>query len=172
MNTMKQGASEKAASGVTYTMELLRNGTVIDREEIHNIMPEQGRNHMVSVVMKGAVQAPAWYIGLFEGNYVPVNTDTAATFPSVATESTSYAPATRAAFNGSAVVAGSVDNTASRAEFTFTSAKTIYGAFMTSSQAKGAVTGTLLSAARFIAPKAVQIDDVLRVTASLSVVSA
>ena len=35
-----------------------------------------------------------------------------------------------------------------------------------------AVTGTLLSAARFATAKNVQVDDVLRVTASLSIVSA
>mgnify|MGYP000585457856 CR=1 FL=1 len=34
------------------------------------------------------------------------------------------------------------------------------------------VTGTLLSAARFATAKSVQVDDVLRVTASLSIVSA
>lgn len=172
MSKQQQDASASSSSGVIYTMELLRGGAVIDSETIHNIMPAQGRNHMVSVVMKGATPAPAWYIGLFEGNYVPVDADIAASFPTLATESTAYAPPTRASFTSGVVSAGAVDNTASRAEFTFTSAKTIYGAFMTSGQAKGAVTGTLLSAARFISPKAVQVDDVLRVTASLSVISA
>lgn len=170
--TTKQEMAALAASGVTYTLELVRKGQVIEREVVHNLMPEQGRNHVVGVTIKGVTQVPTWYIGLFEGNYTPVDADTAAGFPAAATECTAYAPSTRVEFNEGTVVAGSADNTANRAEFTFTSAKTVYGAFMASGQAKGAVTGTLLSAARFATAKSVQVDDVLRVTASLSIVSA
>ena len=161
-----------ANAGVNYTIEVIRGGAVVDSETIHNIMPEEGRNHAVSVIAKGATQVPTWYIGLFEGNYVPVDSDKASTFPTSATECTAYLPATRVAFVGGAVAAGVTDNTASRAELTATAAKTIYGAFMVSAQAKGAITGVLLSAARFTAPKVLQIDDVMRVTASLSLTSA
>lgn len=162
----------RAEAGATYTIEVVRNGEVVDSESIHNLMPAEGRNHAVSVITKGATQSPAWYIGLFEGNYVPVDSDTAASFPSSAMECTAYLPSTRVEFNEGAVAAGTVDNTANRAEFTFTSARTVYGAFLTSSQAKGAITGTLMSAARFTAPKVLQLDDVLRVTASFSLTSA
>lgn len=161
-----------AHAGVNYTIEVIRGGAVVDSETVHNLMPEEGRNHAVSVITKGATQVPTWYIGLFEGNYVPVDADKAATFPTVATECTAYLPATRVEFNEGAVAAGTVDNTAARAEFTFTGAKTVYGAFLVSAQAKGAVTGVLMSAARFTAPKVLQIDDVLRVTASFSLTSA
>lgn len=132
----------------------------------------EGRNHAISVLAKGATQSPTWYIGLFEGNYVPVDADVAATFATVATECTAYTPATRSEFVEGAVAAGSVDNIASKSEFAFTSAKTVYGAFMVNAQAKGATTGVLLSAARFTAPKVLAIDDVLRVTASLNLASA
>ena len=161
-----------AHAGVNYTIEVIRGGAVVDSETVHNLMPEEGRNHAVSVITKGATQVPAWYIGLFEGNYVPVDSDKASTFPTSATECTAYLPATRVEFVEGAVAAGVVENTASRAEFTATAAKTIYGAFLVSAQAKGAVTGVLMSAARFTAPKVLQIDDVLRVTASFSLTSA
>lgn len=161
-----------AHAGVNYTIEVIRGGAVVDSETVHNLMPEEGRNHAVSVITKGATQVPAWYIGLFEGNYVPVDSDKASTFPTSATECTAYLPATRVEFVEGAVAAGVVENTASRAEFTATAAKTIYGAFLVSAQAKGAVTGVLMSAARFTAPKTLQIDDVLRVTASFSLTSA
>lgn len=161
-----------AHAGVNYTIEVIRGGAVVDSETVHNLMPEEGRNHAVSVITKGATQVPTWYIGLFEGNYVPVDSDKASTFPSNATECTAYLPATRVEFVEGAVAAGVVENTASRAEFTATAAKTIYGAFLVSAQAKGAVTGVLMSAARFTAPKTLQIDDVLRVTASFSLTSA
>lgn len=161
-----------AHAGVNYTIEVIRGGAVVDSETVHNLMPEEGRNHAVSVITKGATQVPTWYIGLFEGNYVPVDSDKASTFPTSATESTAYLPATRVEFVEGAVAAGVVENTASRAEFTATAAKTIYGAFLVSAQAKGAITGVLMSAARFTAPKVLQIDDVLRVTASFSLTSA
>ena len=161
-----------AHAGVNYTIEVIRGGAVVDSETVHNLMPEEGRNHAVSVITKGATQVPAWYIGLFEGNYVPVDSDKASTFPTSATECTAYLPATRVEFVEGAVAAGVVENTASRAEFTFTAAKTVYGAFLVSAQAKGAITGVLMSAARFTAPKVLQIDDVLRVTASFSLTSA
>lgn len=160
------------AAGALYTIEILRGGQVVDHEVVHNLMPEEGRNHAVSVITKGATQAPAWYIGLFEGNYVPLDSDKAVSFANAATECTAYLPATRPEFVKGAVVAGTTDNTATRAEFTMTQAKTVYGAFLASAQAKGAVTGVLLSAARFTQPKALQIDDVLRVTASFSLTSA
>jgi hypothetical protein len=158
--------------GTVYTVEHIRGGQVLSRDVHHNLVPIEGLNHIASVVTKGAAQVPTWYIGLFEGNYTPVPADTAAAFSAAATECTTYAPSTRAEFNEGAVVAGVVDNTANRAEFTFTAAKTIYGAFMSSAQAKGAVTGTLISAARFGSPKAVLVDDVLRITASLEFESA
>ena len=161
-----------AHAGVNYTIEVIRGGAVVDSETVHNLMPEEGRNHAVSVITKGTTQVPTWYIGLFEGNYVPVDSDKASTFPTSATECTAYLPATRVEFVEGAVAAGVVENTASRAEFTATAAKTIYGAFLVSAQAKGAVTGVLMSAARFTAPKTLQIDDVLRVTASFSLTSA
>ena len=161
-----------AHAGVNYTIEVIRGGAVVDSETVHNLMPEEGRNHAVSVITKGTTQVPTWYIGLFEGNYVPVDSDKASTFPTSATECTAYLPATRVEFVEGAVAAGVVENTASRAEFTATAAKTIYGAFLVSAQAKGAITGVLMSAARFTAPKALQIDDVLRVTASFSLTSA
>ena len=169
---MKHDQPINAQAGVNYTIEVIRGGAVVDSETVHNLMPEEGRNHAVSVITKGATQVPTWYIGLFEGNYVPVDSDKASTFPASATECTAYLPATRVEFVEGAVAAGVVENTASRAEFTATAAKTIYGAFLVSAQAKGAITGVLMSAARFTAPKVLQIDDVLRVTASFSLTSA
>lgn len=158
--------------GVSYAIEHIRGGAVLSREVVHNLTPIEGLNHIASVVAKGAAQVPTWYIGLFEGNYTPIPGDTAAGFPAAAVETTTYAPSTRVEFNEGAVTGGVVDNTANRAEFTFTTGKTIYGAFMSSGQAKGSVTGVLISAARFGSPKAVLADDVLRVTASLEFLSA
>lgn len=160
-----------AGMGTTYLVEIVRKGEVIASETVHNLVPIEGLNHAVNVIMKQGAQAAAWYIGLFEGNYSPVPGDTAATFPTAAVECTTYVPSTRPAFTSGSVAGGAVDNTAARAEFTFTSPKTIYGAFLSPAAAKGGVTGPLLSAARFADPKAVVVDDVLRITATFNATS-
>lgn len=161
----------QAALGTTYLIEQIRNGEVIASETVHNLIPTEGLNHAVSVIVKQGTQAAGWYIGLFEGNYGPVPGDTAATFPTSAVECTAYSPSTRPPFTAGSVAGGAADNTASRAEFTFTAAKTLYGAFLVPSATKGGVTGPLLSAARFAEPKTVAVDDVLRVTATFQATS-
>ena len=87
-------------------------------------------------------------------------------------ESAAYTPTTRPAFVPGAIASGAVDNTAARAEFTFTEAKRIYGAFMASSPTRGGSTGVLISAARFASAKDVTAGDTLRVTAAVELVSA
>lgn len=186
--TNKQNA--EVAMGTAYAVELLegrlvgpymrggrevkahrRDFKVVERQDAHNIMPIEALNHAVSVITKHGTQAAAWYIGLFEGNYDPVPGDTAATFPTSAVECLTYTPATRPVLTLGAVAGGSVDNTASRAEFTFTSAKTIYGAFIVPSAARGGVTGPLLSAVRFATPMVVAVDAVLRVSTTFQATS-
>lgn len=164
-------ADTHPAIGTVYTVDHYRAGQLIGSETVHNLVPIEGLNHVVGVVAKQAAQAPGWFLGLFEGNYSPVAGDIAAVFPTAAVECMSYAPATRPAFVVGAVAGGAADNTAARAEFTFIAAKTVYGAFMTPNPAKGSVTGPLLSAARFAEPKAVSVDDVLRVTATFQATS-
>lgn len=163
----------QAEGGFTYTVEVVdRNGNVSQRETVHNLIPGEGLDHMMSVVFKGTAQVPTWFIALFEGNYTPVPTLTAATFPAAATECTAYTPTQRVEFVEGSVANGAVDNSASRAEFTFTSAKTIYGGVITSSAAKGSTTGVLISAVRFASPKVLDVGSTLRVIAGNSLVSA
>lgn len=57
---------------------------------------------------------------------------------------------------------------ASQVTFTFTASGSVTGIFVASSTAKSATTGILWSTALFAAPLAVAIDDILRVTYTLS----
>jgi len=158
--------------GFNYLVQILdQHGNVRESEVVHNLMPTEGLNHMLGVTLKGVAQVAAWYVGVFEGNYTPVPGDTAAAFPASATESTAYAEATRRALTLGSVVAGAVDNSASRAEFTLNAAKTLYGGFISSASAKGATSGVLLSAVRFSSPKVLASGEVLRVTAGFTLVS-
>ena len=169
---MKPTLNESQAhAGAIYDFELIRGGRVIDRWSQHNKIPIEGLNYLTGAAIKGATQISTWFIGLFEGNYTPADSDTASTFPTVASECISYLPATRPPFTAGAVANGIADNTAARAEFTFTADKTIYGAFLMPSSAKGAQVGPLLSAARLANPRAVQTDDILRITCSFEIAS-
>lgn len=165
--------NEKLIPGFTYTVELVRpDGVVIDREVTHNLMPEEGLNHVLNTVLKGGAQVSNWFVGLYEGNYTPVDGDTMAAFPAAATETTAYTSVTRVAWTGGTVDNGVVDNTAVRAEFTFSADKTVYGGFMSSVSSKGSGAGTLLSAVRFGSPKVVESGGILRVTAGFTMASA
>lgn len=154
----------KIAVGGVFTGELIRDGEVIDAWEDHNLVVNEGLNSLLGIMFNGSTQISTWYLGLFEGNYTPVATVTAATISSAATECTAYASATRPAYDEAAPASQSITNSASRASFVFNATKTVYGAFLVSNSTKGGTTGTLFSAARFSAAKNVVSGDELLLT--------
>lgn len=155
--------------GLVYTVETLdKEGRVIDIEVVHNLIPTEGLNHTLGVLFKGASQVTSWFLGLYEGVYTPTAADTAATIAANATECSAYAESTRVPFVSGSVASGSVDNSASRAEFTLNANKTVYGGFLVSSSTKGGTNGVLLSVVRFTSPKVLESGSVLRVTAGAS----
>jgi hypothetical protein len=163
----------QAELGFTYVVEVIHpDGSRSQGETKHNLVPTEGRDHIMGVVFKSVGQVATWYIGLYEGNYTPVAGDTAATIAASSTECTAYTPAARVEYVEGAVLDGAIDNGASKANFTFTAAKTVYGGFIVSSSPRGGTTGTLISAVRFSSPKVLAIGDVLSVAAGMSLVSA
>jgi len=141
-----------------------RDGKLIDEWEDKNLVVNEGLNAILDIMFHATAQITTWYIGLFEGNYTPVATVTAATITSAATECTAYDESTRQAYVEAAASSQSITNAASRATFTINATKTVYGAFLVSASAKSATTGTLISAARFSSAKAVEDDDQLLIT--------
>lgn len=165
--------NHNAKHGFNFHVEVVHpDGRVSQRETVHNITPLEGRNHIASVVYKAGTQVPTWYIGLFEGNYTPQPDVKASNIAAAAAECIAYAAAQRVPFVPGAVVDGSVDNSASKAEFVMTANKTIYGGFIVSASPKGATTGVLISAMRFSSPKVLGTGDKLNVVAVNSLVSA
>lgn len=128
------------------------------------MMPEQGRNHVLGVLLKGSAQTLTWYIAPYSGNYTPQDSDTAATFPGQASEYTGYSESARVAFVPGTVAAGSVDNGASPATITSNQVaqQTIRGASLVSASTKGSTSGILLSAIKFPSPKLLDNGDVLK----------
>jgi hypothetical protein len=141
---------------------------IVDEFEFPNLVTNEGLNALLDVFFHGATQITTWYLGVFEGNYTPLATDTGATITANSTESTAYASSTRPEFVEAAASAQVTTNSANRASFVFNATKTIYGAFLHSNSAKSSTTGTCFSAARFGASKAVVNLDELLLTYSFT----
>lgn len=156
--------SNKLRVGGVFQGQIVRQGEVIDEWEDRNLVVNEGLNALLDIMFHGSTQVGTWYLGLFEGNYTPVATVTAATITSASTECTAYDESTRVAYDEAAAASQSITNSASRATFTFNATKTIYGAFLVSSSTKSGTTGTLFSAARFSTSKSVVDDDQLLLT--------
>ena len=145
-----------------YFGQIIRKGEVIDEFDFENLVVNEGLNDLLSVYLNNGTQSPTWYLGVFEGNYTPVATDTAAVISANATESSAYSGSVRPTWTPAAPSGQSITNTASRAAFTFNATKTIYGAFLASSATIGGTGGKLFSAARFATAKnVVNLDELL-----------
>ena len=142
---------------------IIRDGKVIDEFDAPNIVVNQGLDYLLQVLFTAASQITTWYLAPFEGNYVPLATDTASTIVANSTETTAYTASVRQTYTATEATQAAT-NTASTANFTFNATKTIYGAFLTSSQPKSSTSGTLFSAAQFSASKSVVNNDVLQLT--------
>lgn len=163
---------DKTVVGGVFKGQIIRGGKVIDEFEDHNLVVNEGLNHLLDVLFRGSTQVNPWYIGVFEGNYTPVAGLTGATVASAATECTAYTASTRPEYVEAAASSQSTTNSANRASFVFNATKTIYGAFLVSTNTKGGSTGTLFSAARFSAAKAVENLDELLLTYTFTAASA
>jgi len=156
--------THKLLMGGKYQGQIIRDGKVIDEFEDSNIVVNEGLNALLDIMFHGSTQITTWYLGIFEANYTPVATVTAATIASAATESTAYTSSTRPAYDEAAASSQSTTNSASRASFVFNATKTIYGAFLVSNSTKSGTSGTLFSAAQFSSSKAVVSGDELLLT--------
>lgn len=150
--------------GGRFIFDHVRDGVVIDSWDDRNLVTNEGLNALLDIMFHGTSPITTWYIGLFEGNYTPVATVTAATITAASTECTAYDETTRQPYVEAAAAGQSITNVASRAQFTFNAGKTIYGAFLVSASAKSATSGVLFSASKFASSKAVVDDDQLLVT--------
>lgn len=151
-------------AGGRFIGQIRRAGQIIDEFECPNLVVNEGLNSLLNIMFNGASQITTWYLGIFEGNYTPVGSVTAATITAAATECTAYASSTRPEYVEVASTAQSVTNAASRASFVMNATKTVYGAFLVSASAKSATSGVLFSATRFSTAKALESADELLLT--------
>ncbi len=150
--------------GGVFHVEHIREGELIDEFDCPNLVVNQGLDHLLNTVFTGSTQVNPWYLGLFEGNYTPVAAVTAATITAASTECVAYSESTRQEFVEAGASAQQITNSANKATFTINATKTIYGAFLVSNNTKSSTAGTLFSAARFAAAKAVVASDQILLT--------
>jgi hypothetical protein len=161
-------AARATASGI-YTHWI--TGQESDIREDHNILPDEGLNHMLAVALKGptglGTQITSWYAMLHSGSGIPTNALTAANYDATLSEITSategYSEATRVLWVGDAVdtVNTEVVNAAAPATFTIATATTlnVNGAGLVSVSTKGSTAGTLISAGKFSATRSFAAAD-------------
>lgn len=159
--------------GGTFHIECVdKDGNLKWVEDTHNLITNEGLNHILNVVLDAATQITTWYCVISETNTTAAAAMTYAV--PVYTETTAYAPGTRPEYVEAASVSQSTTNSASKAVFTCNATKTFYGAALVGGGAaattKGntAGGGTLLCYAKFTASRAVVDTDVCNLSYTLS----
>jgi len=116
-------------TGLVYRVEVVNKaGEVVDVSWEHNIMPQQAVDHIASMIRGGgATPISSWYIGVFESNYVPDASVTAADLQTNVGESQAYDEGSRQPWANAYDGVGFIGNTDTPAEFTMNASKTIMG---------------------------------------------
>ena len=164
---------ERLPVGFVYEHELVDGlGRRIDVQSDLNKIPSAGINLLIRAPFGDATPITTFYVGLFRNNALPTDATKASDIPSVLGEFTNYEEAERPLWDKVYDGNGTYSNAANRAEFTFLSDQMIYGAFMVSSAEKGGSGGLVLSAVRFTTPRMIYAGLTLKMTTSLTYVSA
>lgn len=155
-------------AGFIWDSELvLPSGEIITAMD-RNMVPQVGINHLAELIRGNTAPISNWFIGVFEGNYVPDSSTTAADIPVNAQECVAYSEAARPNWEDTYDGVSVITSLSDRAEFTFTADKRLHGAFLVSQATKGSGGGLLLSIARFQTPYDVPAGGIFRLGASLT----
>lgn len=151
-----------------FHVEHVRDGEIIATYDFDNGITNVGKNSLLGVYFHADTQITTWYISLVDNSGFSAFA-AADTMGSHAgwTESQDYDESTRVSWGPGAAASQSITN-ASAITFTMNATKTIKGIFITSVSTKGGTTGTLWSTAAFGSTVAVNDDDLLKVTYTVS----
>lgn len=153
------------------TQILDAEGNEISNDTDCNLIPFAGMDFLVRAPFGDVTPITTFYLGLFRGNYVPSVGTTAADIPTGMVEFVDYSEEVRPVwdrlFNGNS----SMDNSASKATYTVTQDRTIYGAFLVSRPDKGGNNGLVLSCVRFASPKTVTAGQTVNLSGGITYVS-
>jgi len=163
--------SLKIRPSTRYHAELRdRLGNLLWEDDFHNIVTTAGKNKIIDACFKTGIASPAWYMGLVDaaGGQDFVVGDTMATHAGW-TEYEDYTEIVRQDFVPGTVAAGAVDNSVSKAVFTFSQDDEISGCFLADDDTKGGTDGVLYGVGAFTGGnRPVQEGNTLRVTTTVS----
>ena len=146
--------------------------------ETPNTFTTEGMARLLNIIFHD-ISKPAseiWYVGIYKNNVTPAVGNTAATCLGASgtygacqdadfdDPATNYPPYTTADTDTASIT----NSVAGKAEFTIAASITIYGAFLSSIQAKTGTSGYLMCAKKFSSSRAVIDDDILYVTYTIS----
>lgn len=145
-----------------------RNAYEAWRVEIENLVTTEGKNDILTQYLKGSSYTAAFYVGLVDnaGFTAYAAGDTAAQIGGTNgwAESAAYSNSTRVAWSGGTASGGSIDNSASTANFNINATKTIRGAFLVTNSTKSGTSGKIYGEADFASSRSVLSGDTLQVT--------
>jgi len=136
-------------------------------EETPNLVPLEGRTHLLAVSLGASPKAAGYYVALYGGAITPAENWAAENFAAVAGEiissSPGYVEPTRPQWVPGQARDGVIDSLASPARFTFAApggaTLEVNGCALLSAEGKGSTTGVLIAASRFAAPRVFQDTD-------------
>jgi len=139
------------------------------QDEFDNLVVNAGLDDILDKYFKGSSYTAAFYVGLTDGTPSVAANDTMGSHAGWS-EVTAYDEANRQTLTLGAVSGQSVDNSASKAEFTIsTNNTTMGGAFVATDNTNGGSSGTLYGGGAFSAgDKTLDDDDTLQVTVTLT----
>jgi len=166
------GLQEQAAMETHYVIECIgADGQLKWREDFHNLVTTVGLNDLLTQYFKGSAYTAAFYVGVTGATPTFAAGDTMASHAGW-TESAAYSQATRPALTLGTASAGSIDNSASKAQFSINATATVGGAFISTNNTKSGTTGILYGGGAFSeGNRSVVNGDTINVQATLSATS-
>jgi hypothetical protein len=137
------------------TIYEIATGRIVEREVKLNRIPQAGLDFLIQSPFGATPPIANFYCGLYRNDFLADANTSAADIPSNMGEFLDYSEATRPQWMRAYNNAGTQDNSASKAVFTPTVERIIYGSFIVSNQTKGANSGLLLSVVRYNTVKTV-----------------
>lgn len=151
-----------------FKLQLFRAGRIIYEETVRNLVTTEGKNKIFDVMFHGVAAIATWYIGLIDnsGFSAVAAADTMASHAGW-TELTSYSQANRVEWTEGSASGGSITN-AVAITFSMNATAGVRGIFVTSSNVKGGVAGTLWAATIFGVNVPVSNGDTVKITYTVS----
>jgi len=162
---------ERVKIGFWYEFQLYGiDGKLKSASRFENLLPDESRDLCMAAWLQAGVQYSTFYIGIYANDRTPLYADKATDLGEYG-EISEVSEVERPAWSPSALVGGVLESSANPSVFTATSEFTARGAFLVTTQPFETNSGILISVAEAPSPKVVEVGEVLRVPAGISLLT-